>query len=413
MASILRPASPPPYARRTRGHSPFDGLAPGRSEHGDPVSNAALVAVEPRTRRAAGPWAEQVDTSRTVLSIALEEVGGQTELRLGPSRSGPAAAGARPGTVPVQHVSLLPAGTAVWEYCAGIRRFRGIRFHFDFARAWHRWGPDSGIVQELPPNWREGTTEAYGLPPTAGPATGGRYTSAAALLPAALVVPPASPVERSHVPGASPARRPMAAEILAPIPRLMFCDDRIWRCADLISRECEIRDGPDGRFTDSLIAAMMVALFEHLARRGEPPATAGLAPWQLRRVLEHLEQHAFQVIRLADLATLAGLSVSYFTRAFKASTGLPPHRWQTRLRITHAQRMLMEGDRPLTDVALAVGFADQSHFTRVFRAQVGVTPGQWRREQASCPSTRPDRADGTHPTEAAHDRASAIRVCRV
>lgn len=348
------------------------------------------MSVELRIRRAPASWAEPVDTTRTVLSIALEEVGGQTEVRLAPQACGLADAQPRPRTGPVQHVSLLPAGTAAWEYCAGIQRFRGVRFHFDFAQAWRRWGPPDGLRPVLPPmGQRDAAAEA---------AAGGRST--------AFTVP--GTFGRPRVVRCDPGIANASLEAIAVNPRLMFRDDRIWRCADLISRECEIQGGSCGPFTESLISALMIALFEHLAQRPEPPATAGLAPWQLRRVLEYLEQHAFEVIRLADLATLAGLSVSYFTRAFKASTGLPPHRWQTRLRITHAQRMLMEGDRALTDVALAAGFADQSHFTRVFRAQVGVTPGQWRREQASHPAACPDRAEGASAVHAEHDRASAL-----
>ncbi|MBN8875771.1 MAG: helix-turn-helix transcriptional regulator [Rhodospirillales bacterium] len=276
-----------------------------------------------------------------MLCVALEEVGGQTELRLDAPEPGTGPR-LRTRTAPPQHLSLLPVGTAAWEVSAGIRRFRGIQFRFDFARARRQWG-------------------ARGAPAANG-------------------------------------------------PRLMFRDDRIWRCADLIAHECGVQGGAHGLYVEGLITALMTALFEHLGQHATPSGTAGLAPWQLRRVVEHLEQHAFEAIRLADLAALAGLSTSYFTRAFKSSTGLPPHRWQTRLRIAHAQRMLVEGERPLTDVALTTGFADQSHFTRVFRAQTGVTPGRWRREQVGLPALDRDR-DGTAAlVHDGQDRSSRLRA---
>ena len=111
--------------------------------------------------------------------------------------------------------------------------------------------------------------------------------------------------------------------------------------------------------------------------------SSGLAAWQLRRTTAYLEQHACEAVRVADLAAMVGLSISHFARAFKASTGLPPHLWQTQRRIRTAQQMMIAGEQPLVEIALATGFSDQSHFTRVFRARTGTTPGAWQRHVRS------------------------------
>jgi AraC family transcriptional regulator len=84
-------------------------------------------------------------------------------------------------------------------------------------------------------------------------------------------------------------------------------------------------------------------------------------------------------VSLKDLAAACGLSVSYFVRAFKASTGDPPHRWMLRHRIERAKAQLGETEARLADIAIACGFADQSHFTRVFKSFVGLSPAAWRR----------------------------------
>ncbi len=80
-----------------------------------------------------------------------------------------------------------------------------------------------------------------------------------------------------------------------------------------------------------------------------------------------------------EAAQQCGLSVSHFARAFKETTGLPPHRWLIRRRVEVAEALLRNSRMSLTEVALTCGFADQSHFTRVFSRVVGISPGAWRR----------------------------------
>ena len=77
---------------------------------------------------------------------------------------------------------------------------------------------------------------------------------------------------------------------------------------------------------------------------------------------------------------LAGLSETHFSHAFKASTGVPPHKWQMQARIRRVQEILISDNASLTEVSAAAGFADQAHFTRVFKSIVGLTPAAWLRE---------------------------------
>ena len=104
----------------------------------------------------------------------------------------------------------------------------------------------------------------------------------------------------------------------------------------------------------------------------------GLAPGALRRVREYVEERLAERIELRDLAAIALLSECHFSRAFKQSTGLPPHRYVIARRIASAARMIEDTNRPLAEVALAAGFSDQSHFTRVFVEVMGETPRAFR-----------------------------------
>ena len=109
------------------------------------------------------------------------------------------------------------------------------------------------------------------------------------------------------------------------------------------------------------------------------PDRGGLAPLHARRVKEFLNAHLSGRILLTDLAKTCDLSVRHFTRAFRQTTGMAPHQWLLRQRIEKAKDLLAQGILPLSTVASACGFVDQSHFTRVFTRAVGLTPAEWRR----------------------------------
>jgi AraC-like DNA-binding protein len=84
-------------------------------------------------------------------------------------------------------------------------------------------------------------------------------------------------------------------------------------------------------------------------------------------------------IALAELACLAQLSPFHVNRVFCAEYGLPPHAFQTQVRIAHAKRLLHAG-LPIAEVAAQTGFADQSHLTRHFKRLVMLPPGQYQRD---------------------------------
>ena len=105
---------------------------------------------------------------------------------------------------------------------------------------------------------------------------------------------------------------------------------------------------------------------------------SGLAPWQLRTAKALMHTHLDGELSLARIAAECGLSTPHFARAFKASTGTPPHRWLMDQRIAESKRLLTDSSLSLTEIAIKCGFSDQSHFTRAFAAAVGAPPRRWR-----------------------------------
>ncbi len=131
--------------------------------------------------------------------------------------------------------------------------------------------------------------------------------------------------------------------------------------------------------------AIGLAFHAHILHRycaalgGERSTGAGLAPWQFRRACAFIEAHLDGDPSISELAGECRLSASHFARAFRQTTGLPPHRWLMTRRIARAKELLLQGNLELAQIALACGFVDQSHLTRAFGQSEGLSPAKWRR----------------------------------
>jgi AraC-like DNA-binding protein len=156
-------------------------------------------------------------------------------------------------------------------------------------------------------------------------------------------------------------------------PMWMTQDPAILQCSARLAHAIE--EGTHGRRFVSAIALAMIARFAEL---GSTVAVGGLSRERLRKAQDFLIGNLSADIKMSELARRVGLSESHFVRAFKASTGLPPYRWQLKLRIDKAKSLILDGVE-LADVAAAAGFASQSHLTRVFHGMTGATPAEWRR----------------------------------
>lgn len=106
----------------------------------------------------------------------------------------------------------------------------------------------------------------------------------------------------------------------------------------------------------------------------EPPAVGLDFP----RIDRWLRAHLSEPLRVPDLAAHCGFGTRRFHQLFEEAFGTTPHRYLQRLRLDTALALLRDPRNTLTDVALSVGFGDQSAFTHAFTRRFGLAPGQWR-----------------------------------
>ncbi len=143
----------------------------------------------------------------------------------------------------------------------------------------------------------------------------------------------------------------------------------------------EVRAGaPGGRLCAESLATALVASLLQSRAESHPQAQRRLALSGLRlgRVLDYISEHLGHGISLRDLAALVEMDVFGFVRAFKQSTGLPPHQYVLRARVQRAKALLRDERLSISDVALATGFATPSHFATTFRRLTRATPRAWR-----------------------------------
>ncbi|AHG89389.1 Helix-turn-helix, AraC domain-containing protein [Gemmatirosa kalamazoonensis] len=119
---------------------------------------------------------------------------------------------------------------------------------------------------------------------------------------------------------------------------------------------------------------LLVSELSRLPGLGEPRR-----PRWLGVVEDAIEASLTEPPTVADLAALAGVHASHLLRTFRRHHGATVANYARQRRIEQARAAIAQGDRSLSAIALAAGFADQSHFTRVFRRAFGETPGAYAR----------------------------------
>lgn len=103
----------------------------------------------------------------------------------------------------------------------------------------------------------------------------------------------------------------------------------------------------------------------------------------IRQISAYIQEHLSEKLTLEQVAGEVHLSKSYLCRILKEELGCTFTEYTNRLRIERSKTYLHRSSMPLSEIACAVGFDDQSYFTRIFKRVVGMPPGKYRANNLS------------------------------
>ncbi len=157
-------------------------------------------------------------------------------------------------------------------------------------------------------------------------------------------------------------------------PRLQVRDPLIEHVGWALKAELESNEPYDRIYAEGLGIALAVHLLRRYGRGIFGTPKRGLTRRQLHNVIDYINGNLQKNLSLAEVAAIAGGSMSHFKVLFKQSVGLPVHKYIVQQRVKHAMGLLSRGNTKLSEVALQAGFADQSHMARCMRRVIGMTP---------------------------------------
>jgi AraC family transcriptional regulator len=149
---------------------------------------------------------------------------------------------------------------------------------------------------------------------------------------------------------------------------------------DLAAHEID-EGGPGGRLYAESLSFAIISRFLHVCCfEGDIKSPGNPLPAPcLLRALDKIAAEYARDLSLTELAVESGYSRAHFLRMFRAATGKTPHQYLRDVRLERAREQLQSGSAPISEIALATGFASHSHLTGLFRRRFGLTPSSFRR----------------------------------
>jgi AraC family transcriptional regulator len=172
----------------------------------------------------------------------------------------------------------------------------------------------------------------------------------------------------------------MDADQLELMPEFRARDPQLESIAMLLLAELNQTHLGSRLYIESLTNLLAVHLLRQYATTKPtlPIYSGGLPEHQLLQVIEYVDEHLDQDIKLIELATLLDMSQFHFSRLFKQSLGTSPYQYLLCQRIERAKQLLKQTDAPITEIAFQCGFNSHSHLSKQFRQTTGVTPTAYR-----------------------------------
>jgi AraC family transcriptional regulator len=159
--------------------------------------------------------------------------------------------------------------------------------------------------------------------------------------------------------------------------------DEFLRAAVLeLARLSNLDGGLDPLYCEVMSRSLASYLLHRYVRKPLLENGASALPrWKLRRICDYVEANLDRELRMSDLAQVAGVTPSYFHRAFRMTTGQTPLAFVNERRVRRAMELLEKQDVSVSETCVRVGFVSPAHFARVFRNATGMNPSRYRATQ--------------------------------
>ena len=159
-------------------------------------------------------------------------------------------------------------------------------------------------------------------------------------------------------------------------PAFGTVDLRALNIGRMITAELTGKLPPNELYLDSLLTVFGVHLLRTYTSRSRQAVSpkGGLSAVGARRVREYLDENFVRKVMVAELASVAGVSPNHFIARFASTFGMPPHRYLINLRLDFAEKLLVDGELAIAEVAYLAGFSDQSHLAATMKKYRGRTP---------------------------------------
>lgn len=157
-------------------------------------------------------------------------------------------------------------------------------------------------------------------------------------------------------------------------------DSQLHHIAMLLLAELQTNVLMGQLYVESLTQVLVIHLLRHYSTFTQPITfeNRSLSNTRLQQAIEYIHAHLDRELSLAEVAGVVNISPTYFANLFKHAMGISPHQYVVQQRVEQAKLLLLKTDLAIADIALQVGFSNQSHLTRHFKRLIGVTPKQVR-----------------------------------
>ncbi len=132
----------------------------------------------------------------------------------------------------------------------------------------------------------------------------------------------------------------------------------------------------------TLSSAWLVLMQEIRENETNIPTPTLASQERIRYMLSYIHLHYAEKITLADIAGSAAIGEREALRCFQKTLKRSPFDYLTEYRLSVAQKLLVESDHQITEIAFETGFSDSAYFGKVFRKKFSMTPKSYRTQFA-------------------------------